>query len=66
MEWRAGQNHATSAQVFLDLVDKSAIKVLQAMALIDDDIAPIDLDKWGWSRKIISYVVTTTGNVRFV
>ena len=66
MEWRAGQNHATSAQVFLDLVDKSAIKVLQAMALIDDDIAPIHLDKWGWSRKIISYVVTTTGNVRFV
>lgn len=43
VKWRAGQDHASSARVFFDLLHESAIEVLQPMALVDDDIAPIVL-----------------------
>ena len=43
MKRRASQDHATSAWIFLNLLHKLAIHVLQAVALVHNDVAPVNL-----------------------
>lgn len=43
MQRRSGQNHPASTGVFLDLLHKLAVHILQPVALIHDDVPPREL-----------------------